>query len=288
MSKSPKSGNPAKTHRRQESVRAQVRTEHPLPDPYAELKSRLFRRIKLPGWAVICWGLIIDLLALRDVTHFVADNVRQLGEWLSASAWFIGNPITGTVMVAGGVLYLIFVGEPKSPLSSRIWPYFTMGVLALFVVAGLLIADAAFVMNRVSPPPRVLTAHQRRVLKDEATLLTPFMPSEPSAHPPTQVCLTVVSSDTPEANAFAIQIMDALKAGGVCSQSMIPGRSIPIPAHVISVTARGLFIATRDAASPSEGARVLRKVLADAGLGATYDSAPAYFPNSFALEVEQE
>lgn len=97
--------------------------------------------------------------------------------------------------------------------------------------------------------------------------------------------LTVVSVDLPEADGYAIQIMDAFRAGGIISQSTIPMQSAPIPMRALTPDVKGVFIQVKDPKRPSQLAERTRKVLTDAGVKVGYYTNPTLVDPGFALTI---
>jgi hypothetical protein len=257
-----------------------INVPEPPRDPYGEFKHRLFRRAKIPAWVLIGYGLVIDLLALNEVVRIMALQLQQVGQWAAVAMLILGSPYLGTVLVMAGILYLIFVGEPKSPLRSRAWPYIAYSTVLLLIASTLIAGSAIYVISQISPI-RVLTERQKNIISKEAKSLAPLMYKDKAA-----ICLTVFSIDTPEANQYASYIMGALLSGGVCSQTMVAGQSVPLQSHAIRTTARGLYIDVADPENPPAGAAILKRILSDAGIKSQYDKVVTGYPaDAYALNV---
>jgi hypothetical protein len=249
-------------------------------NPWEEFKGRMFRRIKLPGWMLVVSGIIVDFLVWRDVVQFVAAQVRQLGQWVAVVTLVFGSPVFGSILVLSGVLYLIFVGEPKEHvLRSRLWSYLAWTTVGVLSVIALGIGEAAWVAGLISPI-RILTSSQKLAISRGAGQLLPLMAAGGQ-----RLSLDVASIDTPEANGYASQIMDALKAGGVESRSLVQNMSVPQPVKVTGTGLHGVCIQVRDPNAPPVAAQVLRRTLNDAGIPVCYITDMVFGPDNYVLTV---
>jgi hypothetical protein len=158
------------------------------------------------------------------------------------------------------------VGEPKSGQVRSRWLQITgwTGASLLFFIF-FATSEAAIVASAISPV-RILTVQQRSVIQHEAALLAPHFrdPNENILN------MTVVSIDTPEANQYASQIMDAFRDGNIVSQSTWDGHSMPIPMRTNSMSVQGVIIQVLDPKKPPQLAREVRRILNDAHIHVAY------------------
>ena len=232
----------------------------PPPNPYEDFKRRLFGWVKLPAWLLISFGLFIDISAVKDVAMTAADLIHTLLPLGGVVALIIGNPVFGTALIVFGVLYLIFVGEPKSPLRSRVWPYLAYSTVGILAVAILGLGEAAWIAKKLSPPPRTLTADQKKLITREA--VASFGPGLIKS----KMALTVFAVQTPEANQYAVQFMRAIVLGHIPVQTISPPQLAPVAMEALDPNVRGVIILVPDEKALPRGAQQLRKVLEDANV----------------------
>jgi hypothetical protein len=93
---------------------------------------RAFRPRKLPGWFISILGLIERLLLWDDRIRLAYDATRELGGEPALLVNTLLSPWTGMAMIAAGLAYVVFVGEPEHGVQRhRWWPMVGWSVFAL-------------------------------------------------------------------------------------------------------------------------------------------------------------
>ena len=167
-------------------------------------------------------------------------------------------------------------------LQAHWWPYVGWTTAGLLVLAVTLATFAGYVTSVLAPPARGLTAIQSQTIVREARQLSPWFYY---ANGKKAIGLGVMSIDTPEANAFAIQIMGAFMAGKIQVLTSVPGMVAPLPMRALDPHVKGIFIQVSDPQKPPILAVKIAKILADAGISVAYYSNRMPLPTSFVLTV---
>lgn len=84
------------------------------------------------------------------------------------------------------------------------------------------------------------------------------------------MALTVAAVDTPEANAYSIQVMKAFLDGNIAMQSNMPGMMAPFPMRALDPNVKGVFFQVKNPKLPPVLAEGMKKILKDAGIESAY------------------
>ena len=174
---------------------------------------RIAARWKLPGWAWV--GLAI-------VTR-VPDWVGRADFWRSAIGHLEGNfavlpsivasPYFSVGLLIIGLAYLVFVGEPKRGVQRHAWwPYvgwISIGVFGLVIFSAF---EAGIITSALVPERHLSPRYYRQIVEAAKKSSQNF-----------RIPIAVSAADTPEASGFAIEIMTALRDGGLPNSFRLPG-----------------------------------------------------------------
>jgi len=98
--------------------------------------------------------------------EFWSHVAHSVGGWISVSA-SVPSQWVGLIMVAVGLLYVIFIGEPNKGVQRHpFWPYLAWSVVAICITCTVIVASIGYTISAVGPLPRRLTAAQIAEIKD--------------------------------------------------------------------------------------------------------------------------
>ena len=243
-------------------------------------RRRLFTPIKLPAWAfyaVAAYRLIPDLFGETD---WWWARARDVGGYIGLGAAVIASPYFALCLIGGATAWLLWAGEPKTAMRHPSLRYIGWGIASVIVLGTLAIAEAAYVIS-LTGTQRHLTLDQQRIITSEARALSPYFyyPDGKRA-----IGLTVMAVDTPEANAYAIQIMRALIVGKIATVST-PGILAPLPMRLLSPNLRGIFFQVRDIKNKPALEEKVAQIFTDAHISVGYATNPGLKPTDFILSV---
>jgi hypothetical protein len=256
----------------------------------AAVVSRPFLPRKLPAWVSIALGFFTRFAGHEERIRHLYDVTREMGGDPEIIVGIIESVWFSVILVAGGVLYLIFVGESdKSIRRHPAWPVVAWSILSIFILSvafvplygALEIYIREQVIKRVagvpsgtpSDPdssenqkplfgsPRGLTPSQQRILYAGALNLKTQIPNLP---------LTYISSDN-ESYQYMTKFQEMLKVAGI---------QTPLSEELPDGDQFGVMIAVPDVDKVSEGPEKLRELLVDMDLKPKFISLPANLRNN--------
>lgn len=116
------------------------------------LRARLFAPIKVPAWLVILYGLYRGIPDLLGETEWWINAARDAGGEIGLAAAVIGSPFFGPALVLGGILWLIFVGEPKrGVLRAHWWSYVGWSLVVLLAAVVLITGTFGYAVSILGP-----------------------------------------------------------------------------------------------------------------------------------------
>jgi hypothetical protein len=95
---------------------------------------QLLTKPKIPGWMFLLWVVIQQIPDWKGRIDFWLDAAKQAGGYTGKVAPFIASPYFSVVMVAIGVLWLAYVGEPRHARRAAWLPYFGWALVSLCFV----------------------------------------------------------------------------------------------------------------------------------------------------------
>jgi hypothetical protein len=105
------------------------------------IRSILFGRIKLPGWAAILFAIITGIPDWKSRLDFWLGAVVAAGGYLGMVAAAIASPYFSPGLALAGLAYLLFVGEPKKGVQRHPWwPYVGWSIVSICFAATALTA----------------------------------------------------------------------------------------------------------------------------------------------------
>jgi hypothetical protein len=113
----------------------------PPEPPRSPWYRRVFTRRKLPAWAVFALLVIEQIPDWKARLDFWLAAAREAGGYAGAAAAMIGSPYFSLGLAVAGVLWLIFVGEPRKGVQRHHWlPYLGWGLFVVCLTAIVLTA----------------------------------------------------------------------------------------------------------------------------------------------------
>lgn len=109
----------------------------PAPEPPKPAwYKRLFARRKLPAWAFFVLSAIEQIPDWKGRLDFWMESAREADGYLGVAAIMIASPYFSVGLVAAGVAWLLFVGEPQKGVQRHAWlPYLGWGLFAVCLTA---------------------------------------------------------------------------------------------------------------------------------------------------------
>jgi hypothetical protein len=105
------------------------------------IRTILFGRVKLPGWAAILFGIITGIPDWKHRLDFWLGAVIAAGGYLGMVAAVIASPYFSPGLVLAGLAYLLLVGEPKKGVQRHPWwPYIGWSIVSLCFAATVITA----------------------------------------------------------------------------------------------------------------------------------------------------
>lgn len=209
---------------------------------------------KLPGIGLLVIGLGWRLLDIGGRLDLLVRVIEQIGGSPALIASIVSSVWFSVALVAAGVVYLIFVGEPgRGVQRQRWWSAIGWGIFVLSFAGMVGTATVGYVVLQVRPPDRHLSAEQRSKIIDA------MMPKA-SSFP---LKIAVIAAEDPEATGYAIEIMSALRAGNapVASTSPYPNILSPGTMRALNRGVREVFVQVHDPQNPPGLAETLAGVL---------------------------
>jgi hypothetical protein len=131
------------------------------PPPKPSWYKRLFARWKLPGWAALGLGglpLPLRIFRLGEDIDFAIIMIRAIGGELGLAVSILASPLFSLGLISYGVLHLIFVGEPRQTLRSRVWTYIGWSIFGICLTA--MVTAAVWGLVQISIQKAVSTKDQ--------------------------------------------------------------------------------------------------------------------------------
>lgn len=105
------------------------------------IRTILFGRIKLPGWAAILFAIITGIPDWKSRLDFWLGAVVAAGGYLGMVAAAIESPYFSPGLALAGLAYLLLVGEPKKGVQRHPWwPYVGWSVVSICFAATVITA----------------------------------------------------------------------------------------------------------------------------------------------------
>lgn len=126
--------------------------------------ARPFTGRKLPGWASIILGALERLALQEERIREAFHLVRDLGSEPAMLVSALESPIFSIALIAGGVGYLIFVGEPKAgTVRHRWWPVVGWSIAAICLAVIVSVFGYGYFQLRVMEvaTPQIETVQQK-------------------------------------------------------------------------------------------------------------------------------
>jgi len=106
----------------------------------------LFTRRKMPAWMVILLLAVEEIPDWKSRFDFWLDAVRNMGGEIGIAATVIASPLFSFAVLAGAILYLVFVGEPaKGVQRHHWWPYLGWGFFGICFAATFITGIVGYV-----------------------------------------------------------------------------------------------------------------------------------------------
>ena len=197
-------------------------------------------------------------------------GLTDWADWLGAYAT---GPRVFWAAVLLSVIYLVIVfGLPA--LIKRAPSNIAAFVVPIIVT--ILVFVGAYVLYSFSiPGERHVTDLQRAKLKETLAPLLPTLTTQ----------ILVCSVDNPEANNYAVELMDALAKAGLKIHSMSSEMATPCPIRTLTPELTGVAFLVSNPTDPPGEVRTLTWALASAGIRAGTWNINDFAPSDYALMV---
>lgn len=138
----------------------------PLPPPpkiyqiLLQRFSRAFRKIKIPGWLLLCLSLAVRITDWDGRLSLWVDSAHSVGGGVSMIASVISSPWFAILLSVLAICYLLFVGEPGiQSRKSHTWTYLTWFVFIIGAFGFVSILLTGYIFSKFGP--RYLTDRQK-------------------------------------------------------------------------------------------------------------------------------
>ena len=271
---------------RQSAARADAR---PAPSPAGvapSWRSRvrgLFRRWKVPGWLAFIYVALSLIPDVSSRINFWLDAAKVGGAYMTTAATILSFPYFNGGLLVFGLLWLLFVGEPIRGVQRHPWLQVAgWAIFVFFVSTVVLVAGYGYFEIRVSEVAADNSRGDRHI--DPQAYLNLINYLRPIASEFTRG-IDVDSVDTPEANAYAIEIMRAMVQGGLKVQSQNFGMLVPQIMRALSPKVRGVFFQVKDTVHPPKEAVDLANAFLVANIQTSYANNAMLGPDNYRLSI---
>lgn len=131
------------------------------PSGFDGIRKRLFTPIKIPAWALILYAIFSQIPDFFSRIQWWIESVGSTRSYIGLVTSMIASPYFSAALVIIGVLWLLFVGEPKvGVLRSYCWLYVGWSMVALLVIAVIISCTFGYAVSVLGP--RQVTPDQKK------------------------------------------------------------------------------------------------------------------------------
>jgi hypothetical protein len=137
------------------------------------IRARLWRLvstpIKIPGWLVAIWTVYTEIPDQQARIEYWIERSHNVPGLVAAVSTFLTSPYVNRPMLCAAILWIIFVGEPRTPtVRSPILRVVGWSIVGLYVLAFVVTLTAGYVMATYGP--RHLEPWQKQIFVEKLPL----------------------------------------------------------------------------------------------------------------------
>lgn len=231
-------------------------TPNPAESKFRRVWQRVANRWKWPGWGLLLLSLIQGIPDWKGRLEFWLQIARTAGGYGGALAIVVGSPYFSGSLSLAGVLWLLFIGEPKkSVLRGRWLPYFGWSVFAACATAIAVSAVYGYTEMRAREIAAQIMAPLKAPSDEKLTLFTSVLKKAAASFDRSHALL-VLSNCSEPARRLAVQMAKAIREAGRIvffqQEFCTPEALFPKP---------GIIAVLRDPRNPSTEAAALMSAM---------------------------